>query len=123
MVDFVDFTERNVYRETAQRRKQQEIAQKRQRWERGQKVAQEGAKLLFEHGATEVILFGSALECDRFTLTSDLDLAVKGLPPEQFFTIVARLQDLSPEFKIDLVQLEFCSPSLLHIILSQGKPL
>lgn len=109
------------YRLTAQRRKQVEIAQTKQRWQQAQNFAQQAATFLREnYGVETVILFGSAIERDRFHLTSDLDLAIRGLPPEQFFTAVAQLQDLSPNFKVDLVQLEHCQESLQKAILAEG---
>jgi predicted nucleotidyltransferase len=69
-----------------------------------------------------VILFGSLLDPQRFHLSSDIDLAVEGLAPLDYFTAVAQLQDLSP-FKIDLVRLERCKPSLKAAILAEGKRL
>jgi predicted nucleotidyltransferase len=109
---------------TAQKRKQRDIARKQERWQRGQEIARKAAEFLKrDYGAVEVILFGSAVECDRFTLTSDLDLAAKGLPVEKFFAAVAQLQDFSPEFKIDLVELERCRESLRQVILTEGRHL
>ena len=35
-------------------------------------------------GAERVWLFGSALDAGRFTMSSDVDLAVEGLPHERF---------------------------------------
>lgn len=110
------------YRLMAQRRKQQDIARQSQRWQQAQEIAEQGAEFLKrEYGVVQVILFGSGVESDRFSLTSDLDLAVKGLPSEQFFTAVAKLQDLSFEFKVDLVQLEYCQDSLRKVILEEGR--
>ncbi len=110
------------YRLTAQRRKQVEIAQTKQRWQQAQNLAQQAATFLRKnYGVETVILFGSTLERDRFHLTSDLDLAISELPPEQFFTAVAQLQDLSPNFKVDLIQLEHCQESLQKAILAEGR--
>lgn len=110
------------YRLTAQRRKQAEIAQTKQRWQQAQNLAQQAATFLrVNYGVETVILFGSALERDRFHLTSDVDLAISRLPAEDFFTAVAQLQDLSSEFKVDLVQLENCQESLREAILAEGR--
>lgn len=112
----------NVYKATAKQRKQNEIAQEQKRWQEAQILAREASAFLKqEYGAVEVILFGSATKRDRFHFTSDIDLAVKGLPPEFFFTVVGRLQDLSPKFKVDLVQLEYCQDSLRQVILEEGQ--
>mgnify|MGYP003565005525 FL=1 len=114
----------NSYKITARRRKQSAIAQTEKRWQQAKIIAQQASDFLKqEYGEVEVILFGSSTQRDRFHLNSDIDLAIKGLPPEQFFKVVAQLQDLSPEFKIDLVQLEYCQNSLHQLILEEGQPL
>lgn len=114
----------NPYQITAKKRKDQEEYHRKKRWQQAQVVAKQASEFLkTEYGELYILLFGSATELDRFHLTSDIDLAVKGLPPKHFFTAVARLQDLSPEFKIDLVQLEYCQDSLHQLILEEGKQL
>jgi len=114
----------NAYQATARRRKDSAIAQTQKRWQQAQALAHKASNFLKqEYGEVEVILFGSSTQRDQFHLNSDIDLAIKGLPPEQFFKAVAQLQDLSPEFKIDLVQLEYCQTSLHQLILEEGKPL
>ena len=113
-----------TYKNTALGRKQKETQLKLQRWKRSLEIAQKAAILLRQQfKVQEVICFGSILQSDRFTLTSDIDLAVKGLAVEQFFRAVAQLQDLSPEFKIDLVDLDRCCRSLKIAILLDGQPL
>lgn len=112
------------YKQTALDRKHQETQLKLERWKRSLQVARTAANFLREFfQVQEIICFGSILHSDRFTLTSDIDLTVQGLAPEQFFTTVAKLQDLSPEFKIDLVDLDRCSYSLKNFILSDGQKL
>lgn len=87
-------------------------------------AARKAAKLLkSEFGATEVILFGSLARRVGFTLWSDIDLASRGIPSEKFLTAMETVLYLSPEFKIDLVELETCSPALLKSIEKEGKPL
>jgi predicted nucleotidyltransferase len=114
----------NSYKATAKQRKQSAIAQTDKRWQQAQIIAQKASNFLKrEYGEVEVILFGSSTQRDQFHLKSDIDLAIKGLPPEHFFKVVAQLQDLSPELKIDLVQLEYCQNSLHQLILEEGKPL
>ncbi len=103
-----------------QARYQHQVAQ---RYQAAQPVVQRATQLLRQtFGATQVILFGSLLDPQRFHLSSDIDLAVEGLAPLDYFTAVAQLQDLSP-FKIDLVRLERCKPSLKAAILAEGKRL
>ena len=87
-------------------------------------AARKAAKLLkSEFGATEVILFGSLARRVGFTRWSDIDLASRGIPSEKFLTALEAVLYLSPEFKIDLVELETCPPSLLKNIEKEGKPL
>jgi uncharacterized protein len=112
-----------VYRRTLQRRQHAEHQRLAQRFEAAMQVVQAAHTLLKQDfQAREVILFGSLLHRERFHLSSDIDLAVRGLDPLNYFTAVAKLQDLSP-FKIDLVRLERCKPSLAAAIATEGQPL
>ena len=98
-----------------------EIASRRRR---AMSVARKAAKLLkTEYGAKEVILFGSLARRVGFTLWSDIDMASRGIPSEKYLTAMETVLYLSPEFKIDLVELETCSPALLKSIETEGKPL
>lgn len=110
------------YKTTAFCRQAQEKHLSYRRWERSLQVAQKAAIFLKQHFQVKmVICFGSILHSDRFTLVSDIDLATQGLAPDQFFRAVAQLQDLSPEFKIDLVDFHNCRSSLKNAILLEGK--
>lgn len=112
----------NHYKNTGLYRQVRDKHLSYRRWERSLQVAQEAAIFLKQHfQVKKVICFGSILHSDCFTLTSDIDLATEGLAPDQFFRVVAQLQDLSPEFKIDLVDLYSCRPSLKNAILLEGK--
>ena len=87
-------------------------------------VARKAAKLLkTEFGAKEVILFGSLARRVGFTRWSDIDLASRGIPSEIYLKAMDTVLYLSPEFKIDLVELETCSPAMLKSIEEEGKPL
>jgi predicted nucleotidyltransferase len=87
-------------------------------------TAHKAAKLLkSEFGAKEVILFGSLAQRASFSLHSDIDLAVRGIAPEKFYAAVSAMMDFSPEFKIDLVEPEDCSPAMFKNIEKDGKPL
>jgi len=113
-----------VYRATARRRweeRQQELAQRR---ERAWQVARRAAVFLRERFyATQVVAFGSLVHGYWFSGTSDIDLAAWGLHSDDYFVAVAQLQDLSPEFEIDLVDVERCKPALREAILREGEPL
>ena len=73
------------------------------------------------YGATCVILFGSLAD-GTYRDTSDVDLAVEGLPSSSYF---AALTDLMTLFGggVDLVRLEDASPSLKDRILAEGRRL
>ncbi|MFZ1598009.1 MAG: nucleotidyltransferase domain-containing protein [Anaerolineae bacterium] len=110
-----------VYRATAERRATEAMRELAARRARAQEVAQQAAALLKEQfGATQVVVFGSTVHGHWFTATSDIDLAARGLAPDDYFTAVARLQDLSPEFKVDLVAVERCKAALRESIAREG---
>jgi predicted nucleotidyltransferase len=110
-----------VYRATARRRwkgEQREIARRR---ERARQLARRAAKLLRERfGAERVVAFGSLVHGHWFSKTSDVDLAVWGVESDDYLVAVARLQDLSSEFKIDLIAAAHCKPALLEVIAKEG---
>ena len=57
--------------------------------------------------ARRVIPFGSVVGSGTWHPGSDLDLAVEGIPPEQFFQALAALRELLPPgLDIDLVDWE-----------------
>jgi uncharacterized protein len=106
---------------TAQIRQQQRLAELEQRRLRGFGIARRSAKILkTEFSASRVVVFGSLLS-ENFHETSDLDLAVWGLPEKSYFKAVARLLSLS-DFEVDLVEVQYASPEILAAI-AQGTEL
>ena len=73
-----------------------------------------------EFAASRVVVFGSLLG-ESFHETSDLDLAVWGLPEKSYFKAVSRLVALSA-FAVDLVEVQYAKPELLAAI-AQGLKL
>jgi predicted nucleotidyltransferase len=73
-------------------------------------------------GVTRVILFGS-LARGEFHSTSDIDLAVEGLPPDQLFRAGADLAKIAGEIEVGLVPLEQASPGLRAEIRDEGVEL
>lgn len=71
------------------------------------------------YGAQKIILFGS-LAKDRFTEESDIDLAVAGLAPTEFFDAYAEVNRLS-RFRVDLKPLDRLDSHFYHRILTQGE--
>src|SRR4029434_6030827 len=68
--------------------------------------------------ASRVIPFGSVVGRETWHSASDLDLAVEGLPPEQFFQALAALRELLPPgLDVDLVDLEHAGEALRARIL------
>lgn len=115
--------ERKAYQPAAatEARKQTADAESEERWLQARRVAQEAAKLLREEfGAEEVLLFGSLVRRSWFTVWSDIDLAVRGVPPDRYFSAVAAVTGLSPDFQIDLIDLEDCSVDLRSVIECDG---
>jgi len=109
------------YRAAARRRAEEAERALTRRRERAGEVARQAAALLKEQfGATQVAVFGSTVHGHWFSATSDIDLAASGLAADDYFTAVARLQDLSSEFKVDLVALEHCKPELREAVMQEG---
>jgi predicted nucleotidyltransferase len=60
--------------------------------------------LLMKEGCREVYLFGS-LATGTATESSDIDVGIKGLPPEKFFHLYARLEEEVP-YHVDLIDFD-----------------
>lgn len=102
------------------RAKNREAIAKRRR--RAYAAALKAAKLLKEKfGATEVILFGSLARRGSFSLYSDIDLAARGIAPGDYLAAMDTVLHMNPEFKIDLVDLEFCLPALRAEVDKEGR--
>ena len=111
-----------AYRATVRQRGEKAKREWAKRRERAWNIAEQATMLLKEKfGAVQVAVFGSLVHGHWFSPTSDIDLSVWGLKYEDYFVAVAKLQGLSPEFKIDLVSTEHCKPSLREVIIQEGK--
>lgn len=65
------------------------------------------AEMLYEKfGATKVAVFGSLVEKDAFSKWSDIDIAVWGLPTEDYFKALSAASDISSLFKVDIIDFE-----------------
>jgi predicted nucleotidyltransferase len=114
------------YLATARKRQQQQQAQLAQRRQQGLSLAQVAAQTLRQRFELDrLVLFGSVLDPDTFHAGSDLDIAVWGLPRDDYFRAVACLLDLaatsatSDPFDIDLVEAEFAS-DYIQAAIAQG---
>ena len=79
-------------------------------------------ELVKRFGAHRVVLFGSAARGDICS-HSDIDLAVWGIPAEDFYRAVAFASGCNSEWKVDLIDAEDCRDSLRHSILKDGVEL
>ena len=71
-------------------------------------LIKKAAEVLREAGAREVYLFGSAA-AGMMREESDIDMAVSGLPPEDFFKAMGRAGDILQR-SLDLVDLDEDNP-------------
>lgn len=93
----------------------------RERWERAWRLARSAAELLrLQFYAIRIVVFGSLVDQRRFTPWSDVDLVAWGIPADDFYRAVAVITGLSPEFEVDLVDPQMCSPALLERINHEG---
>jgi len=70
-----------------------------------------------QYGIDQAYLFGSVIRPYRFTSNSDVDIAVEGFNPEDFFMAMATLSERL-ERDVDLVDLSKCP--FAHRIRQQG---
>jgi predicted nucleotidyltransferase len=92
-----------------------------ERWERAWDVARIAAHLLRERfEATRVVAFGSLAHRAWFNPWSDIDLVAWGIPPDQFYQAVAAVTGISPDFQVDLLDLEGCRPAVRRAIEREG---
>jgi predicted nucleotidyltransferase len=91
------------------------------RYQKGWETAQQAARILREKYQIEkVILFGSLLDLSKFRYHSDIDLAVWGLAEQLYYQALKDILAISPDFSIDLIQIESAQPSLQTTIKNQG---
>ncbi|MCA1900245.1 MAG: nucleotidyltransferase domain-containing protein [Chloroflexi bacterium] len=104
------------------KRREEERPARNKRRRRAMRIARQAADLLRkEFGAKKVILFGSLAKRGAFTLFSDIDLAVEGMPKENYYKAADAVYYLRPDIKIDLVELETCPPAMRENIKKDGK--
>jgi uncharacterized protein len=97
------------------------LAQRKRLMARAMRQARRAAELLKrEFGATRVVLFGSLAHRLWFTPWSDIDLAVWGIAPSEFYRAAGTVLELTNDFKIDVVDPETCRPSVRTEIEEDG---
>lgn len=70
-----------------------------------------------------VHLFGSLLDLERYRGDSDLDIAVEGLEPPEYWEAWQIVDSVAQEARVDLVRVETAPPSLRECIRSEGRVL
>lgn len=92
-----------------------------ERYEQAWTLAHTAARLLCEKfGTTKVVVFGSLVHRESFSVWSDVDLAAWGISDDQFYQAVAAVTGISQDFQVDLVDAENCRPTLCHSIEREG---
>lgn len=76
----------------------------------------EAASLLLGLGATEVFVFGSVAK-GGLRPGSDIDLAVRGLPPSVYFSAISKAAELLGR-PVDLVDLDDPTPIVRYLLAS-----
>lgn len=96
------------------------------RWVDAWKVARIVAEMLKKRfGATRVVVFGSVARKTVFTPWSDIDLAVWGIAPEDYYSAAGVAMDIGLEkgVRVDVVDPEDCDPRFLVAIEQEGTDL
>ena len=101
-------------------RKDPEITRRREDAWRVARVAAEMLKKRF--GATRVVVFGSLAHKTVFTQWSDIDLAVWGIAPEEYYRAAGAAMDIGLEdgIRVDVVDAGDCGPQFLAEIEQEG---
>jgi predicted nucleotidyltransferase len=85
-----------------------------------QEDARRIARVLTEKYGVEVYCIGSLFDPDRpFSRKSDIDLVVKDLPQERFFSISAEAQELT-DFHLDIIPYEDANDLILETVAEKG---
>lgn len=110
-----------MYQATAERKWQESQAERIQREKRAWELARLAAALLKEQfRATNVMLFGSLVRNDCFTLWSDVDIAAWGISPDETLRAMEAVRDLDEIIELNLVDVDTCTSTLLANIEREG---
>lgn len=90
--------------------------------EEARKIAERCKRVLEERFGVKVYIFGSVRGDTPFHEGSDIDIAVEGLPPEEFVRAHNAVEEVVPEgVKFDLVLLEEAPPELVAYVKGERK--
>ena len=106
-------------REQAALRQRQAAA----RLERAWVVARQLAEFLRrDYHPTRIVAFGSLVHSETFGLHSDIDLAVEGIPWPAYLRAWNAVEELTSEFKVDLIDIGIVSGGMRRRI-NEGREL
>lgn len=112
------------YKRTARVHWQAEKKRLEVRRERAWELVRQAATLLKDrYDAQRVVVFGSLVRADSFTLWSDVDLAAWGLTSANWLRAMAAVRELGEDIDLNLVDVACCSPELVAAIEREGVAL
>jgi len=89
---------------------------------RAWEVARSAARLLrHRYAVSRVRVFGSLVHAGRFCPGSDIDLAVEGLRPSDYWEAMTALLFLDDRVPVALVDRAGCRPEIWRVIEQEGK--
>lgn len=113
-----------VYRQSAERLREQDRAPEMIRRQEAWHLARTAAGILKERfHAVRVVAFGSLVSERSFTAWSDVDIAAWGISSRDTFRAIGAVMDLSSDPLVNLVDITTCTPSLLAVIERDGVEL
>jgi uncharacterized protein len=86
-------------------------------------VRQAAVELKRRFAVSRVLLFGSLADEVWFTSDSDVDLAVEGLAPHDYWAAWRTVEEIITDREVDLVDLEAASGALQQAIIRYGLEL
>lgn len=96
-------------------------AEERRTRERLMAAARQAAALLkHRFGVHRVILFGSLADSDWFSVDSDIDMAVEGLAPGDYWEAWRLVEGVIRERSVDLVEIKLTGEALRQVIEHHG---
>ena len=99
------------------------LAEQEQREQLLTRVHDAARQLKSQFNVQRVILFGSLADTDWFIPNSDIDLAVEGLSPSDFWNAWRVVEDVIGDRPVDLIEIETASESLRNAIQKYGMEL
>ncbi|MGH7562960.1 MAG: nucleotidyltransferase family protein [Gemmatimonadota bacterium] len=116
---FADYAESYVRRAVARER---ERLDRRQDLEARAKAIAEWLRQRYGK-RVRVLLFGSLVDPDRFAPGSDIDLAVEGLSPTEYWEAWGLAEERADDASLDFVRMESASRGLREVIRAEGREL